>query len=166
MVTIVSYCCSTLRNLLGCTDTWVTRRHIGGREQSLSLMWTLLWWFVSVRLTSSSDSSPWTQYLKEIHLFTEFRRWKLEKVLARVRIGHTMLTHSYLYSKQLPPQCDTCGTRMDVIHILNSCVKFSSLRSIHYSNPSHPVLETLMDSPVNVQNFFIFLQKCELISLL
>lgn len=91
---------------------------------------------------------------------------KLEKVLARIRIGHTLLTHSYYYTKQPPPQCETCDTQMDVTHLLNRCLKFSAIRSLCYKSSSFSVLETLHDSPSNVKSFFIFLEKCNLISLL
>lgn len=91
---------------------------------------------------------------------------KLEKILARVRIGHTMLTHSYFYTKQPPPHCESCDTRLDIAHILNTCTQFSSIRFALYGSISFAVLESLLDSTDNVKKFFIFIQKCNLVSLL
>lgn len=94
------------------------------------------------------------------------RNRKLEKVLARLRIGHTMLTHSHLYTKQPPPQCEMCGVQLDVPHLLNTCTKFSPIRSTYYGHPSFPVLESLTDSIENVKNFFNFIHKCNLLSVI
>ena len=41
-----------------------------------------------------------------------------EVLLARLRLGHTYLTHKYLLSPdKIVPQCDTCSVRLTVRHI-------------------------------------------------
>jgi len=42
-----------------------------------------------------------------------------ERVLARIRIGHTLLTHCHLLQQSEPPLCDVCHTKIDVLHVLN-----------------------------------------------
>ena len=41
-------------------------------------------------------------------------------VFMRFRIGHTRLTHSNFFEKNVKPHCD-CGEFLDVDHILNCC---------------------------------------------
>ena len=40
-----------------------------------------------------------------------------EAVLARVRIGHSYITHSYLLKKEDQPQCVACNSPLTVKHI-------------------------------------------------
>ena len=47
------------------------------------------------------------------------RRW--ETALARLRIGHTNLTHSYLMTQSPPTLCMTCNTLLSVPYILLFC---------------------------------------------
>ena len=51
-----------------------------------------------------------------------------EMVLARLRIGHTYLTHSYLLRGEPPPECISCQEPLTVKHILLHCVDFNHVR--------------------------------------
>ena len=51
-----------------------------------------------------------------------------ESVLARIRIGHTHLTHCFLLKKEDPPQCIVCDCHLIVKHILFDCVDFIKSR--------------------------------------
>ena len=78
------------------------------------------------------------------------RRW--ETALARLRIGHTRLTHGFLMSRDPPPQCPSCHTRLTVPHFLVSCPQFASARSTafpHLSLLNRPptVADILCESP-------------------
>ena len=42
-------------------------------------------------------------------------------VLARLRIGHTRLTHTYIVKNERPPRCDLCDKQLTVKHILIEC---------------------------------------------
>ena len=44
-----------------------------------------------------------------------------EVTLARLRCGHTRLTHGHLFDRTDPPICHTCDTRISVEHILIAC---------------------------------------------
>ena len=44
-----------------------------------------------------------------------------EVLLTRLRCGHTRLTHSHLFSRSEPPNCESCNVRLSVEHILISC---------------------------------------------
>lgn len=52
-----------------------------------------------------------------------------QRTLTRLRIGHTRLTHSYLFNKSSPPMCNSCGTRTTVQHILTDCRLYAHQRS-------------------------------------
>ena len=56
-----------------------------------------------------------------------------ESVLARVRIGHTHLTHFFLLKVKDPPQCTACDYQLTVKHILFECVDFIESRNRHFS---------------------------------
>lgn len=45
------------------------------------------------------------------------------KILTRLRLGHTRLTHGHWFDGSDPPQCITCGGQLTVIHILKHCRK-------------------------------------------
>ena len=53
--------------------------------------------------------------------------------MARVRIGHTHLTHCFLLKGEDPPQCTACGCQFTVKHILFECYDFIESRNRHFS---------------------------------
>jgi len=57
---------------------------------------------------------------------------RIEIMLARLRIGHTRLTHKYLMERGEPPQCETCQTQLTVRHILAECPTFAAQRLRHF----------------------------------
>ncbi|MEL6605957.1 MAG: reverse transcriptase domain-containing protein [Cyanobacteria bacterium J06614_10] len=62
---------------------------------------------------------------------------RTETVLARLRIGHTNMTHAYLMQGQSnPPLCDTCNVPITVKHMLVECRKFNLHRNKYYTNPT------------------------------
>ena len=55
---------------------------------------------------------------------------RIETVLARLRIGHSNLTHSYLMQGHADPlECDRCRQPTTVKHILLECRKFAPIRN-------------------------------------
>ncbi len=89
-----------------------------------------------------------------------------EKILCRLRIGHTLLTHSYFYSNSTPPECEVCGIHLDTIHFLNYCTKHNSIRDQTYGGTPYPVYETLTDNHENVKLILKFLKQSKLIALI
>ena len=51
-----------------------------------------------------------------------------EIVLARLRLGHTILTHSHIIDHLPPPQCATCQSPQTVPHVLLDCRKYRRQR--------------------------------------
>ena len=54
---------------------------------------------------------------------------KEEVVLARLRLGHTRVTHSYLLQGEEQPQCVGCDAPFTVRHFLLECGDFAQVRS-------------------------------------
>ena len=55
-----------------------------------------------------------------------------EVVPARLRIGHTRITHSYLLKREEPPYCFGCDTLFTVRHFLLECGDFSHIRNKYF----------------------------------
>ena len=55
-----------------------------------------------------------------------------ERVLARLHIGHTRLTHAYRLEKTDPSLCPTCNNTIAVKHILVDCREYSATRNYYY----------------------------------
>ena len=66
-----------------------------------------------------------------------FRSCRREEiVLARLRIGHTWLTHVYLLKGEEAPKCIRCFTQLSVQHILLECADFAPIRDIFFKAQS------------------------------
>ena len=61
------------------------------------------------------------------------KRRKEQTVLARLRIGHTWLTHSFLLKKEEQPYCHACDSLYTVKHILIDCSDFKDTRDKYYT---------------------------------
>ena len=51
-----------------------------------------------------------------------------EKTLAKLRIGHTYLTHSFIFAQQQRPVCSQCRDTLNVKHLLIDCAKYDRER--------------------------------------
>ena len=60
--------------------------------------------------------------------YASVRDRRSQSVLARLRIGHTRLTHSYLMSGDPQPFCDDCLVPITVRHLLVECPSLVELR--------------------------------------
>ena len=63
---------------------------------------------------------PWTN--------NNFGNRTEEKIMTRLRTGHTRITHNYIIDKRPPPNCATCKTRLTIRHILLDCAKYETQR--------------------------------------
>ena len=55
-----------------------------------------------------------------------------EVLLARLRIDHSHLTHSYLLKGEDAPQCHLCGERLTIKHLLVDCQHLTRIRENFY----------------------------------
>ena len=80
---------------------------------------------------------------------------KEEVVHARLRIGHSFITHSYLLKGEEQPTCDPCDTPFTIKHILLHCVDFKTSRDKHYKvNTLKELFET-----VEIRHIFDYLKE-------
>ena len=94
-------------------------------RQNTRLFWQRKW----------SDDPARTQLHEikpDIGIWTSsFRPNRLEeKALTKLRISHTYLTHSYIYSQSIRPVCTTCNQTLTVKHILLYCDDFINQRRV------------------------------------
>lgn len=78
---------------------------------------------------------------------------KADIVTTRARIGHTHLTHSFLFNHEEHPTCHQCNLPLTIEHLTLSCTKYNNERSIlnFPSNIEEALGETNTDA---IFNFF------------
>lgn len=90
-------------------------------KRTIRQLWDQLWY-------ASRDVK-----LREVkcttNLWIDSRNPADQRVLTRLRIGHTRLTHEFLIKRTDPPECECCGTVINVRHILLDCRKYEDARS-------------------------------------
>lgn len=59
------------------------------------------------------------------------KKVKEQRILTRVRIGHTWLSHGYILHKEPPPRCKHCNDRLTIDHIIRICPEFEESRKKH-----------------------------------
>ena len=79
-----------------------------------------------------------------------------EIILARLRIGHTYVTHSYLLEGE--PKCIACNEPLTVKHILLDCVDHTPARQKYFDVDS---MATLFNT-VKLESVFDFLKETNL----
>ena len=79
-------------------------------------------------------------------------------VLARLRLGHTRVTHSYLLQGEEQPQCVGCDALFTVRHFLLECGDFSPVRNncFHVDN----MKELFQD--IHIDSIMTFLRQINL----
>ena len=77
---------------------------------------------------------------------------KEETVMARLHIGHSFLTHSFLLKGEEPPMCIGCNKRLTIEHILLTCSDFIEIRESHFRAKSLRILSKDI-SPEKIFNF-------------
>ena len=87
-----------------------------------------------------------------------------EKMLCRLRIGHTFITHSHCFKQITRPQCDTCDEDITVSHLLIDCPKYQQhrlkLKNYCQVNRINLTLTTLLgnEHPDMLKLLFVFLR--------
>ena len=140
------------------TFMWIPS-HIGiqGNEIADSLAKEALNLQIDNRLTPKLPYSDFRPKIKEYTLSLWKKEWKKEAqnklldtkpklkprnslnlsrrenvIITRLKIGHTKLTHQYLFLNKQAPKCIKCDCPLTVKHILLKCIEFSETRSKYY----------------------------------
>ena len=78
-----------------------------------------------------------------------------EVVLTRLRIGHTRITHSWLFNRDEQPNCTVCDVPFTVKHFLLDCFDFhQARRSFFQVNNLHDLFKD-----VPIENIIAFLKE-------
>ncbi|XP_058456330.1 uncharacterized protein LOC131433753 [Malaya genurostris] len=83
-----------------------------------------------------------------------------QRLLTRLRIGHTRLTHTFLLKKENPPNCECCGTELNVRHLILQCRKYEKERIKHHIAPS--LYEALGNAEEQTTRMLSFLHETKL----
>ena len=75
-----------------------------------------------------------------------------EIVLARLRIGHTRITHSHLLKREDQPKCIGCDTPFTVKHFLLECTDFAAERISCFQ--ANNLKELFKDVLLNRQSYY------------
>ena len=109
------------------------------------------------KLRNIKDTSlKWKSSLQNLRIY--------EVVLARLRIGHTNMTHGHLMCTphNPPPICDACRVEITVQHILKDCTKFNQVRPRYFREKS--LKEILAESEEFSSDYiFMFLNRCNIL---
>jgi len=87
-----------------------------------------------------------------------------EVALARLRIGHTHLTHQHLMKKEPESLCDLCNSAVTVEHVLLDCPKYHTARI--QNQLKNTLREVLEDEPISINRLIAFLNQTNLINLI
>ena len=85
--------------------------------------------------------------------------------MARLHIGHSFLTHSFLLKGEEPPMCIGCDKRLTVEHILFTCADFIETRESHFTAKSLRILfkdispEKIFNFLKEIKYFWIFFKS-------
>ena len=75
--------------------------------------------------------------------------------MARLHIGHSFLTHSFLLKGEEPPVCIGCDKRLTLEHILLACLDFIEIRESHFTAKSLHILF----KDISPEKIFYFLKE-------
>ena len=77
--------------------------------------------------TNNNKLKTVKENITEWHTSKRLKR-KEEVILTRLRIGHTRLTHKFLFEKDPKPMCTQCNKELTVEHILVDCKNYQNQR--------------------------------------
>ena len=92
---------------------------------------------------------------------TNVRWWEI--ILARLRVGHTRLTHKFLMERSEIPQCDGCGDVLSIKHLILHCPAYADERRRYFGRT--PTLRNcLVDYSELNGKLFNFLSAIDIIN--
>ena len=131
--------------------------YYAGLKKTVREKWQALW------------NSEQSNKLKQIK--PSLKKWsssyhktrRKEVVLARLRIGHTNLTHKHLMEKRNPPVCRSCNVQETIFHILTSCARTKPARLKFYpdtanQSPERILKMLLADENIDIEKLIAFLK--------
>ena len=91
---------------------------------------------------------------------------KHEDILARLRIGHSRLTHGFLMCRGPQPFCEDCTVPLTVRHLIIECPSIEDEREKYFSSFRNSdgsySLGKILGSDFNEQKIFHFIKDIEI----
>ena len=116
-------------------------------NEYISNKWQTIW--NGAKFDKLGEVEPIVKRPKAIHKLSR----REEIVLARLRIGHTRITHSHLLKREDEPKCIGCDTPFTVKHFLLECTDFAEERISCFQ--ANNLKELFKDVPVGkILSFF------------
>ncbi|XP_044766795.1 uncharacterized protein LOC123322831 [Coccinella septempunctata] len=97
---------------------------INSVKQCISSEWQRAWSSCNAKL------KPFKKDVRTPYISVTLPRLDMIRI-HRLRIGHTALTHLYIFKKEERPKCELCNIDLSTFHILYECPKYTSERSQH-----------------------------------
>jgi exonuclease III/ribonuclease HI len=97
----------------------------------------------------------------DTHRWTDRSSTADQRVLTRLRIGHTRLTHTFLLKKEPPPTCECCGTILDVRHLILQCRKYENERRANEINTTS-LRDALSNAEDRIRKLIKYLHETQL----
>ena len=110
------------------------------------------------RWSSLPDNRKYKKIRRSVgHWPSSFHRnRRVEVVLSRLRIGHTRLTHCFLFTGDDAPVCLSCDLPLTVEHLLVHCHQYGVARRRYQLTGKR--IEEVLGPEVDVTNLFVFLE--------
>ena len=96
--------------------------------------------------------------------FTGFQNRMEEIKFTRLRLGHTKLTHEYLFLNEQSPICNVCQCNITIEHILTECPQYEIKRIHFFGNKEIKINEILKRINSQQSNVLNFLKHTDLFS--
>ena len=109
---------AALRSSIPCTDLYPVVR------EAIIAIWQERW----TARCATSKMGEVTRSVSNNRSYTHVQDRRSQTCLARLRIGHSRLTHSYLMSRDYQPYCDDCLVPLTIRHLLVECPSLGDLR--------------------------------------
>lgn len=120
-------------------------------RNTLRQTWEIEWWRSRCHTRMIKDSTkPWNNRTS----------WREQRILSRLRTGHTRATHNFGPGRNFHENCERCGQRNTVDHFLHSGACLEDLRSLHGLTGS--LRETLQNDPTMEQAVIRFCKDADL----
>jgi len=68
-----------------------------------------------------------------------------ETIIGRLRIGHCLNTHSYIFHKTPAPMCENCREALTVDHFLSKCTLYNNQRKTYFNKTQCELYEMVTD---------------------
>lgn len=120
-------------------------------RNTLRQAWELEWWRSRCHTRMIKDTTQ---------AWNDRTSWREQRVLSRLRAGHTRASHHFGPSGNFHQNCDLCGQRNTVDHFLHSGACLEDLRSLHGLTGS--LKETLQNDQDTEQAVIRFCKDADL----